>query len=44
LTLILFEFGDFPMMRKLFVNVRRRVQRLANEGAAGAPAIGGGIR
>ena len=44
LTLILFEFGDFPMMRKLFLNVKRRAQRLAIESAAGAPAVGGGIR
>jgi hypothetical protein len=44
LTLILFEFGDFPMMRKLFLNVKRRAQRLAIQSAAGAPAIGDGIR
>jgi hypothetical protein len=44
LTLILFEFGDFPMMRKLFLNVKRRAQRLAIESAAGASAIGGGSR
>jgi hypothetical protein len=29
LTLILFEFGDFPMMRKLLLGVRRRAERLA---------------
>jgi hypothetical protein len=43
LTLILFEFGDFPMMRKLFLNVKQRAQRLAIASAAGAPAIGAGI-
>jgi hypothetical protein len=30
LTLILFEFGDFPMMRKLLVGVKRRAERLAS--------------
>jgi hypothetical protein len=44
LTLILFEFGDFPMMRKLFLNVKRRAERLAIENAAGAHAKGGCIR
>src|SRR6266540_3493240 len=29
LTLILFEFGDFPMMRKLLLGVKRRAERLA---------------
>jgi hypothetical protein len=29
LTLILFEFGDFPMMRRLLLGVKRRVERLA---------------
>jgi hypothetical protein len=29
LTLILFEFGDFPMMRKLLLCVKRRAERLA---------------
>lgn len=28
-TLILFEFGDFAMMRKLLLNVKRRAERLA---------------
>jgi hypothetical protein len=32
------------MMRKLFLNVKCRAQRLAIESASGAPAIGGGIR
>jgi hypothetical protein len=32
------------MMRKLFLNVKRRAQRLAIESAARAPAIGGGTR
>jgi hypothetical protein len=44
LTLILFEFGDFPMMRKLFLTVKQRAQRRAIESAARAPAIRGGIR
>lgn len=43
-SLILMEFGDFAMMRKLLRGVKRRAQRLAIESAAGAPAIGGGIR
>ena len=43
-SLILMEFGDFAMMRKLLRNVKRRAQRLAIERAAGAPATGGGIR
>jgi hypothetical protein len=42
-TLILFEFGDFPMMRKLFLNVKRRAERLRVESAAGALANRGGI-
>jgi hypothetical protein len=29
LTLILFEFGDFAMMRKLLLGVKRRAERLA---------------
>jgi hypothetical protein len=29
LTLILFEFGDFPMMRRLLLGIRRRAERLA---------------
>jgi hypothetical protein len=33
-TLMLFEFGDFPMMRKLLFGVKRRAERLA----AGEPA------
>jgi hypothetical protein len=33
LTLILFEFGDFPMMRKLLRGVKRRAERLAASGA-----------
>jgi hypothetical protein len=31
LTLTIFEFGDFPMMRKLLLNVKRRAERLAVE-------------
>jgi hypothetical protein len=27
LSLILFEFGDFPMMRKLLLGVKRRAER-----------------
>jgi hypothetical protein len=34
LTLILFEFGDFPMMRKLLLGVRRRAERLAASASA----------
>jgi hypothetical protein len=36
LTLILFEFGDFPMMRKLFLGVKQRAERLAAS-EAGSP-------
>jgi hypothetical protein len=35
LSLVLFEFGDFPMMRKLFLNVKRRAERLASNNAPG---------
>jgi hypothetical protein len=31
LTLILFEVGDFPMMRRLLLGVRRRAERLAGQ-------------
>jgi hypothetical protein len=31
LTTILFEFGDFPMMRRLFLNVKRRAEQHALE-------------
>jgi hypothetical protein len=41
-SLILMEFGDFPMMRKLFLNVKRRAERLAIENRAGVTR--GGIR
>jgi hypothetical protein len=34
LSLILFELGDFPMMRKLLLGVRARAERLADEEAA----------
>jgi hypothetical protein len=34
LTLILFEFGDFPMMRKLLLGVKGRAERLAAGGSA----------
>jgi hypothetical protein len=34
LTLILFEFGDFPMMRKLLLGIRRRAERLAGQRTA----------
>jgi hypothetical protein len=37
LTLILFELGDFPMMRKLLVGIRRRAERLAAERVATVP-------
>ena len=29
LTVVLFEFGDFPMMRKLLLGIQRRGERLA---------------
>jgi hypothetical protein len=29
LTVVLFEFGDFPMMRKLLLGIQRRAERLA---------------
>ncbi len=35
LTTVLFELGDFPMMRKLLLNVRRRAERPAREPRAG---------
>jgi hypothetical protein len=44
LTLILFEFGDFPMMRKLFLNAKRRAERLRLQNTAGTPATAAGIR
>jgi hypothetical protein len=31
LTLILLEFGDFPMMRKLLLGLRQRAERMARE-------------
>jgi hypothetical protein len=37
LTLILFEFGDFPMMRKLLLGIRQRAERLNPEHLAAAP-------
>lgn len=33
LSLILLEFGDFPMMRKLLLNVKRRAERSARQQA-----------
>jgi hypothetical protein len=41
-SLILMEFGDFSMMRKLFLNVKRRAERLAIENRSAAAR--GGIR
>jgi hypothetical protein len=38
LTLILFEFGDFPMMRKLLLGIRRRAERLTAQRPAWAPS------
>ena len=35
LSLILFEWGDFPMMRKLLLNVKQRAEQLASEQAVG---------
>lgn len=43
-TLVLFEFGDFPMMRKLFLNVKQRAEQPRFENRAGTPATSGGIR
>ncbi len=37
LSLILFEFGDFPMMRKLLLGVKRRAEN-ANGVAVPAPS------
>lgn len=37
LTLILLEFGDFPMMRRLLVGIRQRAERLNAERVATAP-------
>lgn len=37
LTLILFEFGDFPMMRRLLLGIRQRAERLTAEHVVAAP-------
>jgi hypothetical protein len=37
-TLVLFEFGDFAMMRKLLLGVKRRAERLAGGELKGADA------
>jgi hypothetical protein len=37
LTLVLFEFGDFPMMRRLLVGIRQRAERLNAEHLAAVP-------
>jgi hypothetical protein len=34
LTAVLFEFGDFPMMRKLLLGIRRRAEQRTTETAA----------
>jgi hypothetical protein len=34
LTVILFEFGDFPMMRKLLLGIRRRAEQFAAQHTA----------
>ena len=34
LTLVLFEFGDFPMMRRLLLGIRWRAERLAGQPTA----------
>jgi hypothetical protein len=34
LTLVLFEFGDFPMMRRLLLGIRQRAERLAVPGVS----------
>ena len=37
-TVVLLEFGDFPMMRRLLLGIRRRAERLASQhGAAMSP-------
>jgi hypothetical protein len=38
ITVVLFEFGDFPMMRKLLLGIRRRAeQRTTHRAAAASP-------
>ena len=37
LTMVLFEFGDFPMMRKLLLGIRRRAEQRTIHDAAMAP-------
>jgi hypothetical protein len=34
LTMVLFEFGDFPMMRKLLLGIRRRAEQHTTQNAA----------
>jgi hypothetical protein len=34
LTVILFEFGDFPMMRQLLLGIRGRAERLVAQAPA----------
>jgi hypothetical protein len=34
LTVILSEFGDFPMMRQLLLGIRRRAERLVAQAPA----------
>lgn len=36
-TLLLLEFGDFPMMRRMLIGIKTRAERLAREGGARVP-------
>jgi hypothetical protein len=38
LTVLIFEFGDFPMMRKLLLGVKSRAERTATRSAPGCSA------
>jgi hypothetical protein len=43
-SLVLMEFGDFAMMRKLLRNVKRRAERLATREPTPTPAVGSAPR
>ena len=43
LTFVLFELGDFPMMRRLLVNLRRRVESLASKERSSPRATTGAV-
>jgi hypothetical protein len=38
LTMVMFEFGDFPMMRQLLLGIRRRAEQHTTHGAAATSA------